>query len=36
MIGSSNFGYRSVERDLELQFAMVTNNTSLQEELKKA
>ncbi|XP_062508248.1 CDP-diacylglycerol--glycerol-3-phosphate 3-phosphatidyltransferase, mitochondrial-like isoform X2 [Corticium candelabrum] len=35
MVGSSNYGYRSVERDLELQFAIITNNPLLQQELKK-
>ncbi|XP_021356290.1 CDP-diacylglycerol--glycerol-3-phosphate 3-phosphatidyltransferase, mitochondrial-like isoform X2 [Mizuhopecten yessoensis] len=35
IIGSSNFGHRSVYRDLECQAVVVTNNTSLQNQLKK-
>lgn len=33
MIGSPNFGYRSVFRDLEAQVVIVTQNTNLQKEL---
>ena len=33
MIGSPNFGYRSVERDLEAQVTVVTKNESLREQL---
>lgn len=33
LIGSPNFGYRSVYRDLEAQVAIVTHNIKLQEEL---
>nr|XP_056710087.1 CDP-diacylglycerol--glycerol-3-phosphate 3-phosphatidyltransferase, mitochondrial [Euleptes europaea] len=32
LIGSPNFGYRSVHRDLEAQVAIVTKNTSLQQQ----
>ncbi|ORY07101.1 mitochondrial CDP-diacylglycerol--glycerol-3-phosphate 3-phosphatidyltransferase [Basidiobolus meristosporus CBS 931.73] len=32
-IGSPNFGYRSVQRDLESQVIGVTNNSKLQQEL---
>ncbi|XP_001605516.1 CDP-diacylglycerol--glycerol-3-phosphate 3-phosphatidyltransferase, mitochondrial [Nasonia vitripennis] len=35
LIGSPNFGYRSVERDLETQIAVMTRNEKLQESLKK-
>ncbi|XP_043279419.1 CDP-diacylglycerol--glycerol-3-phosphate 3-phosphatidyltransferase, mitochondrial [Venturia canescens] len=34
LIGSSNFGYRSVKRDLETQVAIVTKNEKLQQSLK--
>ncbi|KAG8225288.1 hypothetical protein J437_LFUL001902 [Ladona fulva] len=33
LIGSPNFGYRSVERDLETQIALVTHNKGLQQRL---
>ncbi|XP_033122712.1 CDP-diacylglycerol--glycerol-3-phosphate 3-phosphatidyltransferase, mitochondrial-like [Anneissia japonica] len=33
LIGSPNFGYRSVHRDLEAQVALVTENHSLQNQL---
>ncbi|XP_071948865.1 CDP-diacylglycerol--glycerol-3-phosphate 3-phosphatidyltransferase, mitochondrial-like isoform X2 [Antedon mediterranea] len=33
LIGSPNFGYRSVHRDLEAQLALVTENNSLQQQL---
>ncbi|XP_070172453.1 CDP-diacylglycerol--glycerol-3-phosphate 3-phosphatidyltransferase, mitochondrial isoform X2 [Polyergus mexicanus] len=33
LIGSSNFGYRSVNRDLETQIAVVTKNEKLQNAL---
>ena len=33
MVGSPNFGYRSVEKDLEAQLALVTKNRALQEAL---
>ena len=33
LIGSSNFGCRSVERDLEAQLAIVTKNENLQRAL---
>ncbi|GAB1868592.1 CDP-diacylglycerol--glycerol-3-phosphate 3-phosphatidyltransferase [Camponotus japonicus] len=33
LIGSSNFGYRSVNRDLETQIAVVTKNNKLQDAL---
>ncbi|XP_060109176.1 CDP-diacylglycerol--glycerol-3-phosphate 3-phosphatidyltransferase, mitochondrial isoform X1 [Heteronotia binoei] len=32
LIGSPNFGYRSVHRDLEAQIAIVTKNKSLQQQ----
>lgn len=32
LIGSPNFGYRSVHRDLEAQVAIVTKNKSLQQQ----
>ncbi|XP_033732147.1 CDP-diacylglycerol--glycerol-3-phosphate 3-phosphatidyltransferase, mitochondrial-like [Pecten maximus] len=35
IIGSSNFGHRSVYRDLECQAVVVTENTNLQNQLKK-
>lgn len=35
LIGSPNFGYRSVHRDTELQLAIVTDNEKLQQELHK-
>lgn len=35
LIGSSNFGYRSVYRDLECQLALVTKNESLRQQLRK-
>jgi CDP-diacylglycerol--glycerol-3-phosphate 3-phosphatidyltransferase len=33
LIGSPNFGYRSVHRDLELQLALVTTNHRLRQQL---
>lgn len=33
MVGSPNFGYRSVERDLESQITIVTTNKDLRNEL---
>ncbi|XP_072882354.1 CDP-diacylglycerol--glycerol-3-phosphate 3-phosphatidyltransferase, mitochondrial [Hemitrygon akajei] len=33
LIGSPNFGYRSVHRDLEAQLAIVTENCKLQQQL---
>ncbi|KAM4692459.1 CDP-diacylglycerol--glycerol-3-phosphate 3-phosphatidyltransferase, mitochondrial isoform 1-T2 [Rhinophrynus dorsalis] len=33
LIGSPNFGYRSVHRDLETQIALVTENPELQQQL---
>ncbi|PNJ88250.1 PGS1 isoform 1 [Pongo abelii] len=33
LIGSPNFGYRSVHRDLEAQIAIVTENEALQQQL---
>ena len=35
LIGSPNYGYRSQERDLELQFAMVTGCKVLQDSLQQ-
>ncbi|KAK3089168.1 hypothetical protein FSP39_001412, partial [Pinctada imbricata] len=35
IVGSSNFGYRSVYRDLECQVAIVTTNSQLQQQLKE-
>lgn len=35
LIGSPNFGHRSVYRDLEAQVAIVTNNQGLQEAIHK-
>ncbi|XP_061182445.1 CDP-diacylglycerol--glycerol-3-phosphate 3-phosphatidyltransferase, mitochondrial-like [Saccostrea echinata] len=35
MMGSSNFGHRSVYRDLECQIALVTQNKQLQSELHR-
>ncbi|XP_011498191.1 PREDICTED: CDP-diacylglycerol--glycerol-3-phosphate 3-phosphatidyltransferase, mitochondrial [Ceratosolen solmsi marchali] len=35
LIGSSNFGYRSVDRDLETQIALLTKNKDLQDSLQK-
>lgn len=35
MIGSPNFGYRSVHRDLEAQIAIVTENEELQRQLQE-
>uniref|UniRef100_A0AC35GKD4 CDP-diacylglycerol--glycerol-3-phosphate 3-phosphatidyltransferase n=1 Tax=Panagrolaimus sp. PS1159 TaxID=55785 RepID=A0AC35GKD4_9BILA len=35
MIGSSNFGYRSVSRDLEAQVMLVTSNEKLRTRLKE-
>ncbi|XP_060079688.1 CDP-diacylglycerol--glycerol-3-phosphate 3-phosphatidyltransferase, mitochondrial-like [Ylistrum balloti] len=35
IIGSSNFGHRSVYRDLECQAVVVTDNAYLQKQLKK-
>ncbi|XP_053208119.1 CDP-diacylglycerol--glycerol-3-phosphate 3-phosphatidyltransferase, mitochondrial-like [Panonychus citri] len=34
-IGSSNYGYRSVERDLEMQFLIVTKDSTLIDKLEK-
>ncbi|KJH53423.1 phospholipase D domain protein [Dictyocaulus viviparus] len=35
LIGSSNFGYRSVDRDLEAQVLLVTSNERLREQLRE-
>ena len=35
LIGSPNFGYRSVHRDLEAQIAIVTENKELQAQLQQ-
>lgn len=35
LVGSPNFGYRSVYRDLECQVALVTDNQILQEQLRE-
>ncbi|KAL8604484.1 hypothetical protein ACOMHN_015768 [Nucella lapillus] len=35
LIGSANFGYRSACRDLECQLAVVTENESLQQQLRE-
>lgn len=35
LIGSPNFGYRSVHRDLEAQIAIVTENQELQNQLQE-
>ncbi|XP_053980299.1 CDP-diacylglycerol--glycerol-3-phosphate 3-phosphatidyltransferase, mitochondrial isoform X2 [Hylaeus volcanicus] len=35
LIGSPNFGYRSVSKDLETQIAVLTKNQKLQNELQK-
>jgi len=35
MVGSPNFGYRSVERDLETQMVVVTSNEGLRDRLKE-
>ncbi|KAE8576146.1 hypothetical protein XENTR_v10004067 [Xenopus tropicalis] len=35
LVGSPNFGYRSVHRDLEAQIALVTENKELQQQLHK-
>eukprot|EP00118_Oscarella_pearsei_P005028 m.22375 g.22375 ORF g.22375 m.22375 type:complete len:476 (+) comp28339_c0_seq1:72-1499(+) len=35
LIGSSNFGHRSVTRDLEMQFGIVTKNEKLQQDLEE-
>lgn len=35
LIGSPNFGYRSVKRDLETQVAIVTRNEKLQDALEE-
>ncbi|XP_061665643.1 CDP-diacylglycerol--glycerol-3-phosphate 3-phosphatidyltransferase, mitochondrial [Syngnathoides biaculeatus] len=35
LIGSPNFGYRSVHRDLEAQVAIVTENERLQDQLRE-
>lgn len=35
LIGSSNFGWRSAKRDMELQFAVVTEDANLRRELQK-
>lgn len=33
MVGSANYGYRSVEKDLEAQMTIVTRNQELQKAL---
>ena len=33
MVGSANYGYRSVEKDLEAQMTIVTRNPDLQKSL---
>ena len=33
MVGSANYGYRSVEKDLESQVTIVTRNLDLQKSL---
>ena len=33
MVGSANYGYRSVEKDLEAQVTIVTKNEELQKTL---
>lgn len=33
MVGSANYGYRSVDRDLEAQMTIVTRNAALQQAL---
>ncbi|XP_014777063.1 CDP-diacylglycerol--glycerol-3-phosphate 3-phosphatidyltransferase, mitochondrial isoform X1 [Octopus bimaculoides] len=35
LIGSSNFGYRSVYRDLECQLAIITKNENLRQQLRQ-
>ncbi|XP_067860118.1 CDP-diacylglycerol--glycerol-3-phosphate 3-phosphatidyltransferase, mitochondrial isoform X2 [Heptranchias perlo] len=35
LIGSPNFGYRSVHRDLEAQLAIITENHKLQQQLQQ-
>lgn len=35
LIGSSNYGYRSIKRDLELQNILITSNKNLQNLLHK-
>lgn len=35
LIGSPNFGYRSVHRDIEAQIAIVTHNDELQTQLQQ-
>ncbi|GAB1598081.1 CDP-diacylglycerol--glycerol-3-phosphate 3-phosphatidyltransferase, mitochondrial-like isoform X2 [Argonauta hians] len=35
LIGSSNFGYRSVYRDLECQLAIITQNDNLRQQLRQ-
>ncbi|XP_048466714.1 CDP-diacylglycerol--glycerol-3-phosphate 3-phosphatidyltransferase, mitochondrial isoform X1 [Rhincodon typus] len=35
LIGSPNFGYRSVHRDLEAQLAIITENHKLQQQLQE-
>ena len=35
IVGSANFGYRSVYRDLECQCAIVTNNIQLKQQLRE-
>lgn len=35
LIGSPNFGYRSVHRDIEAQIAIVTENDELQTQLQQ-
>merc|ERR1712222_170389 len=35
MVGSPNFGYRSVERDLETQMVVVTSNDGLRDRLQQ-
>ena len=34
LIGSPNFGFRSVSRDLEAQLAVVTENQTLRQQLE--
>ncbi|ESN90719.1 hypothetical protein HELRODRAFT_71229 [Helobdella robusta] len=36
LVGSSNYGYRSVKRDLESQLLIITNNKNLQMKLHQA
>ena len=35
VIGSSNFGYRSVNRDLEFQLVIISNNKKFQNSLRR-